>query len=220
MFNDRLKGRKSGLPILSARRSIPTAAFGLKKYFDGTSSVSMTPNKEDSLAGLWDAEVAAVKHTPSKTVPELGQRPEYKPEISSVVRAEKTRHVLDDKNSGAALSNQSSKLEKEARLRPLEPVALSHSSKRDVLAREACDPDFCGWDVVGIELLYVFGFRDSGEVPVEDDAAEVFDLALERDLVPRALKAEVEAADAGEQRRDGVSSCDVQVHASVAIAGN
>src|SRR5207249_2742524 len=89
MFNDRLKGGKSGLPILSARRSIPFAAFGLKKYFSGTSSVSMTPNKEDPLARLWDSKVPAVKHTPCKTIPELGQRPEYKPEISSLVRAEK-----------------------------------------------------------------------------------------------------------------------------------
>jgi|SRR5579884_318129 len=50
MFKDSLKGRKSGLPILSARRSIPFAAFGLKKYLRGTFPVLMTPNKEDSLS--------------------------------------------------------------------------------------------------------------------------------------------------------------------------
>ena len=101
----------------------------------------MTPNNVDSTARLGDSEVFAIKHTPSDAIPEFGQRPEYKPEISSLVRAEKTRDVLEHKNAGARFSNESSKLEKEARLSASEPVSFSHSSKRDVLAWEAGDPN-------------------------------------------------------------------------------
>ena len=45
-----LKGGKRTLPIRSALLVIPRAAFGLKKYFCGTSPVSMASNNEDSLA--------------------------------------------------------------------------------------------------------------------------------------------------------------------------
>jgi hypothetical protein len=45
-----LKGGKSGLPIRFARFSMPFAAFGLKKYLNGTSPVSITPNNVDSTA--------------------------------------------------------------------------------------------------------------------------------------------------------------------------
>jgi hypothetical protein len=48
--NADLKWGNRVLPIRSARRRIPLAAFGLKKYLDGTSPVSMTSNNEDSLA--------------------------------------------------------------------------------------------------------------------------------------------------------------------------
>lgn len=42
--NDRLKEGGRFLPIRSTRRNIPVAAFGLKKYFSGTSPASMEPN--------------------------------------------------------------------------------------------------------------------------------------------------------------------------------
>lgn len=44
-----LKGGNRFLPILSVRRIIPLAAFGLKKYLSGTSPVSMTADNVDSL---------------------------------------------------------------------------------------------------------------------------------------------------------------------------
>lgn len=114
MLKDSFKGGKRFLPILSARLRHPFAAFGLKKYRWWTFPVSITPNNVDSAARLGDSEVFAIKHAPSEAIPEFGQRPEYNSEISSLVRAEKTRHVLEDKNAGACFSNESSKLEKEA----------------------------------------------------------------------------------------------------------
>jgi hypothetical protein len=139
--NDFLKGGNSGRPIRFARRSIPFAAFGLKKYCRGTSPVSIAPDNVDSLARLGDSEVPAVKSSPSNSIPEFGQRPENDFEISSLVRVEQTWHVFDNKNSGATFSNQSSKLMKESRFLAFEPVSLSHSRKRQVLAWEASSPN-------------------------------------------------------------------------------
>ena len=45
---DCLKEAGRFLPIRSTRRNIPVAAFGLKKYFGGTSWVSMHGNNVDS----------------------------------------------------------------------------------------------------------------------------------------------------------------------------
>src|SRR5579859_1988131 len=120
---------------------MPFAAFGLKKYRSGTSPVSISPDKIDPLARLGDSEVAAVKHTPAQTIPELGQRSEDDSEISSSMRTEESRNVFENKNSGAAFSNQSRKLIKESRLSPAESVAFAHARERNVLAREAGDPD-------------------------------------------------------------------------------
>jgi hypothetical protein len=112
------KGGKSSLPIRLARRRMPFAAFGLKKYFGGTSPLSMASHNEHSLARLGDSEVFAVKHTPSHSIPEFGQSPKDDCEISSFVGREKARHVFDENNAGAALLNQSRKFVKESRLLP------------------------------------------------------------------------------------------------------
>jgi hypothetical protein len=160
MLKDSLKGGNRFLPIRAARLRQPLAAFGLKKYLRGTFPVSITPDNVDSTTRLGDSEVFAIKHTPSDAIPEFGQRPEYNSEISPFVRAKKTRDVLEHKNSGACFSNESSKLKKEARLFSSEPVAFSHSCKRDVLAREAGDPNIRGWDFCTAHLLDVGALRN------------------------------------------------------------
>jgi hypothetical protein len=72
----------------------------------------MTPDNVDALARLGDSEVFAVKHTPSDRIPEFGQRPDDRCEISAVVRAKKTCNVFEQNNSGACVSNEASKLMK------------------------------------------------------------------------------------------------------------
>jgi hypothetical protein len=61
---------------LAARRRIPVAAFGLKKYFDRCGPVSKTSGKEDTITSLGDSEVLSVQHSPAKAIPELLQRPD------------------------------------------------------------------------------------------------------------------------------------------------
>jgi hypothetical protein len=66
----------SSRPRRSARRRIPVAAFGLKKYFDRCGPVSKTSGKEDTVTSLGDSEVLSVQHSPAKAIPELLQRPD------------------------------------------------------------------------------------------------------------------------------------------------
>jgi hypothetical protein len=48
----------------TARRSIPTLAFELKKYVSGIGPVSSTSDKEDTLAALRNAAVLGVEQSP------------------------------------------------------------------------------------------------------------------------------------------------------------
>ena len=64
------------LPRRPARRKIPLAAFGLKKYLDRCGPVSKTSGNEEALAPLWNAGVLSVQHSPAKAIPELLQRPD------------------------------------------------------------------------------------------------------------------------------------------------
>jgi hypothetical protein len=70
----------------------------------GASPVSIAADNVDPLTRLGDSEVLAVKHTPSHTIPEFGQRLKDDSEISASMAREETRNVLDDKNSGAIFS--------------------------------------------------------------------------------------------------------------------
>lgn len=109
---DCLKEGGRFLPILSTRRSIPIAAFWLKKYFCGGVRVSMHGNNVDTAALLRDSEIFAVKHTPRHTIPEFVQRFEYDGEVSSSMAREKAEDVFKDNGSWHSLSNDSHKLMK------------------------------------------------------------------------------------------------------------
>src|SRR5690606_15864230 len=202
---DRLKWGRRFRPIRSARLRIPFAAFGLKKYRSGTSPVSTTPDNVDSLARLGDSEVSAVKSTPPNSIPEFGQRLEEHPKIPSAMRTEEARNVLDNKNSGLCLSNQSSKLIKEARISSSEPVAFSHSRKREILAREASDPHVGNRDSCMVEGGYIVPAWNLRPMTLQDLPAEGLHLTLEGDLESGVLEADLEAPDAGEERGDLVA---------------
>ena len=127
--NDCLKEGGRFRPIRSVRLRIPVAAFGLKKYFSGTSWVSIHGNNVDSTALLGDSEVFAVKHTPRHAIPEFVQRLEYDGEVAASMAREKAVHVFEDNGSWQALSNESDKIMKESRLGPSKPASRPHTRK-------------------------------------------------------------------------------------------
>jgi len=103
---DCLKEAGRFLFIRSTRLRMPVAAFWLKKYFCGTSWVSMHGNNIDSLPRLGDSEMLAVKHSPRQTIPELVHRLENDSEVSSSVASEKAVNVFEDNNFWATRANQ------------------------------------------------------------------------------------------------------------------
>jgi hypothetical protein len=82
------------LPRLSARRSIPAAAFGLKEYFGWAWGSKMSDNV-DTAASLGDSEVLAVQHSPRQAIPEVGKRFEDRAHVLTFVRRQEARNVLD-----------------------------------------------------------------------------------------------------------------------------
>jgi hypothetical protein len=118
---DCLKDGGRFLPIRSTLLRIPVAAFGLKKYFSGTSRVSMHGNNVDPTTLLGDSEVFTVKHTPRDTIPEFVQRLEYDGEVASSVAREKAVHVFEDNGSWSTRSNEAHEVVKESRLAPSKP---------------------------------------------------------------------------------------------------
>jgi hypothetical protein len=126
---DRLKEGGRFLPIRSTLLRMPVAAFWLKKYFSGTSPVSMHCNNVDPATLLGDSEVFTVKHTPRDAIPEFVQRLEYDGEVSSSVAREKAVHVFEDNGSWAACSNEAHKLVKQSRLAASKPRPRPHSCK-------------------------------------------------------------------------------------------
>ena len=154
-----------------------------------------------------DSEVFAVKSTPSNIIPEFGQSPEHDAEISALVRAEETVHVFEHKNSGATFSKQSSKLMKEPRLATSKPLTLAHACKRDVLAREAGDPDICGRELCTFHLTNIgrtLFIGNQGPMLSKNLAAESVSLALEYGLEPGPVETQIESADAREERHHAV----------------
>jgi hypothetical protein len=149
---DCLKDGGRFLPIRSTLLSIPVAAFWLKKYFSGTSCISIHGNNVDSTTLLGDSEVFTVKHTPRDTIPEFVQRLEYDCEVASSVAREKAVHVFEDNGSRTTPSNEPHKVMKESRLAPSKPRPWPHSGKRQVLAGKPCCPDISFRDVCFIDL--------------------------------------------------------------------
>lgn len=139
--NDCLKEGGRFLPIRSTRRNIPVAAFGLKKYFSGTSPASMEPNNVDSTTLLGDSEIFRVKHTPRDVIPALVQRLENDCEVSSSVGTKKAVDVFEDNSPWLTRSYEAHKVVKESRLGPSKPRPRPHSRKAEVLTWESCCPD-------------------------------------------------------------------------------
>lgn len=197
--NDCLKEGGRFLPIRSTRRSIPVAAFGLKKYFSGTSPASMEPSNVDSTALLGDSEMFRVKHTPRDVIPALVQRLENDCEVSSSVGTKKPVDVFEDNCPWLTRSNEAHKVVKESRLGPSKPRPRPHSRKAEVLTWESCGPDVRLRDFCVIENPDIFVQGKVRPMLFQDFPAKRLDLALEYDLEPRPLQAEVQAPDSTEE---------------------
>jgi hypothetical protein len=139
--------------FLSARRSIPAHAVGLKKNLCGSTPVSKTRDNEDSTATLGDSEVLSVQHSVSEPIPEFDQRPEEGTKIFSSVTTEQTWHVFKDDPSGLELISESKKHETEVAPRVVE--SLAESGDGEGLARSPSDQKV---DCSGFKgPLFVFG---------------------------------------------------------------
>lgn len=57
-----------GFPLLSARRSIPAQALGLKEYFRRSPEVSKDPDSKETPAALGHSEELRVQNTPPDSV--------------------------------------------------------------------------------------------------------------------------------------------------------
>lgn len=202
--NDRLKEGGRFRPILSVLLRIPIAAFGLKKYFSGTSCVSIHGNNVDPAALLGDSEVFAVKHTPRHAIPEFVQRLEYDGEVASSVARQKAVHVFEDNGSWQALSHESDKVMKESRLAPSKPASRPHPRKREILTGETCCPNVSCRDCCFIENPYIFLLGNVRPVAAEDFPAEGLNFALEDHAEAGLLQSQVEPADSGKERGDFV----------------
>ncbi|MER9605336.1 hypothetical protein NKJ11_24395 [Mesorhizobium sp. M0243] len=197
--NDCLKEGGRFLFIVSTLLKIPVAALGLKKYFSGTSLVSMHGNNVDATALLGDSEILAVKHTPRHTVPEFVQRLEYDCEVASSVTREKPVHVFEDNGSWSTSSNEPHEVVKESRLDPSKPRSWPHSRKREVLAGKSCCPDISVRDFCVIELPDVIVNGYVGPVLLQDVPTKRLYLAMELQTEASALQSQVEPSDPGEE---------------------
>jgi hypothetical protein len=93
-------------PRLAARRRIPAAAFGLKKYLHRCGPVSKTSGKEHAAASLGDSEELSVQNSPRHAVPEVIQVTDDRREVPAVVDAKEPRDVLAKEPKGACLSQE------------------------------------------------------------------------------------------------------------------
>jgi hypothetical protein len=121
-------------PRLSARRSIPAAAFGLKKYFGWTWGSKMSDNV-DTAASLGHSEILAIKHSPRQAIPAFGKRFEDDPHVLTLLRRQETKNILDKEPSGFEKCDHTGELEEESTAFPCESSPLA--SDREILAGEA-----------------------------------------------------------------------------------
>jgi hypothetical protein len=89
------------------RVSIPRQTVGFKEYADRCGPVSRMSDKDEPAAPVGYSETASVQHPPGTVHPELGQVPEDRTEICSVVDREKARDVLPDEPAGMQFRQQS-----------------------------------------------------------------------------------------------------------------
>jgi len=91
-----------GLPLFSARRSIPEQAFGLKEYLCRPFELSKDSDSKETAPALGHSEELRVQNSPSDSVslatstPDASHLPEEALEVCPPRATERTWHVLPD----------------------------------------------------------------------------------------------------------------------------
>ena len=82
-------------PRFAARRKIPAAALGLKKYFFDT-SLCRTADKEHSLPSLGEVEITRVQHAVADHIPALPKSFKDRGHIPSGMRAKEPWDIFKE----------------------------------------------------------------------------------------------------------------------------
>ena len=82
-------------PRFAARRKIPAAALGLKKYFLDT-LLCRTADKEHSFASLGEVEITAVQHAVADHIPALPKSFKDRGHIPSGMRAKEPWDIFKE----------------------------------------------------------------------------------------------------------------------------
>jgi hypothetical protein len=178
---------------------MPAQAFLERKYFGATlgSSIAASEHAEDPSAALGHSEVLSVKQSPRSRIPDPVQLNEDGEEVSPVVGREKSGNILPNEESRLEFIGNSGELVEEARALARETRA--EPLDREVLTREAPDDDVARRQVVLPDGANVVEDLSLRELRGEELAAVRVALDDGDRLDPRALEAEVEAADSGEE---------------------
>jgi hypothetical protein len=137
----------SSRPRFAARRRIPRAALGLKKYLDRSGRVSKTSDKEDATAALGDSEPLSIQNSPRHAVPEVIQVPEDGTEIASPADRQEPWDILAEEPTGTCLIQESHHVPPQSR------AWVSHAAatpgNRVPLAWPAGGEDSSSWNKSG-----------------------------------------------------------------------
>ena len=200
-------------PRFSARRKIPVAARGVKKYRRGARS-SRTCDNEHTIAPLGHSEKLAVQHTPRRTAPradtasrcaptfdrdlgkEAGKLSKNAREVFAPVAAEKAIDILNDHPAGSECMSDAHELIEESGALSSQASTLARHAK--VLAGEASTNNVNWLKVSRPAFSDIFKPLDFREVSLEHRAAERLNFNLPGDFESRPPESQVEPADARE----------------------
>jgi hypothetical protein len=203
------KGRGNSRPRRDARRRIPLAAFGLKKYLRGTGRVSKTSDNEHATAALGDSEVLSVQHSVGEPIPESPQVSEDGSKRPPSVDRQEARDVLEDDPTGSKLSHEPGDLPVEIAALVVSTHAAATSCHGERLAGESSGDDSSlgnkasGSEVIGGHGPHVVEQGHVREVVAKDAGGLLVDLDGGDGSDTDPFGGEIEAADAGEQGDEG-----------------
>lgn len=198
--SSRRRSAGSVTPRSLARRRIPVAALGVKKYRLGTSPSSKTSDKEHASAPLWYAVVLGIQFSVADTVPERGQRPEDDPKIHSLIAGPQSRDVLSNNPTWSLAGNDAKGFPEQAASSSRKPGAPSGHA--DVLAGEPEGDAVHVGNLAWVCARDVADVGDAGESPLEDAAGPRVDLADPLDAGADEREAKPEPFDPAEERPD------------------
>jgi hypothetical protein len=185
-------------PRRSARRRIPVAALGLKKYFRGTvEESSSTADKEHSTPSLGDSEISAVQNPVAPSKPALGQCRKDGVEVASSVASKEPWNILKDESLHVELAGNPQKLVEQTRACAAQPFALPGYAH--VLAREAADQPVNRRQVRRSDRADIIKLRHIRPVLREHLQAERFALDLKQATQTGLLKPKPEAFNTGKE---------------------